>query len=325
MIDLGKFLRAMLTVTALLAAAASHAQTYPEKPVTIVIPFAPGGGSDGVMRVVAAKMTESLKQQVLVDPRPGAAGRIAAEIVKSSRPDGYTLLLGSSGTHTINQSLYAKLPYDPVKDFEPLGLVFSFAHVLVVPADSPARSIEDLANIAKNKTGGVTFASASVGTGSHLLGEMMKTKPGGNFVHVAYKGSAPALQDLLTGRVDMMFDSVGTSLPYIKAGKLRALAVTSRQRSKLLPDVRTMAELGFANLEMEYWSGLFAPAGTPAPVVKKLNEAIIQAVADPQVLTTLTPLGWDMVSSTPSELAATIRSDSARLGKVVKDSGATVD
>lgn len=300
------------------------AQDFPEKAITIVVPFAPGG-SDLAVRAVAAKMAANLKEPVIVDNKPGGGGIIASEIVKRAPADGYTLLLGTMGSHAINQSLYTKLPYDPVKDFVPVTNLVSTKHVLVVPIDSPANSLADLVALAQKKPGGLTFASPSVGTGSHLLGEILKTKSGGTLTHVPYRGAAPALQDLLAGRVDMIFDAVVVSTPFIKSGKLKAIAVASKTRFAGLPQVPTTAEAGYPELDMDFWFGIFAPAGTPRAVIAKLNSEIHKGLMDPQVTSSLGAIGWDLVPSTPAAFGALVTADSVRLGKVVRDSGAKVD
>jgi tripartite-type tricarboxylate transporter receptor subunit TctC len=225
----------------------------------------------------------------------------------------------------VNPSLYSKLPYDPVKDFQPVTLIISTPHILVVPAESPVKSVADLVALAKTKPGGLTFASQGIGAGGHLLGEMLKAQTKTNLSHVPYKGSAPALQDMLANRVDLFFDAVVTSLPYVREGRLRALAIANKTRSPLLPDVPTMAEAGFPGVEMDQWFGMFVPAGTPQPVVRKLNEEFVRAVRSPDIAKSLADRGLDVVTNTPEEFAAVIRTDTATLGKVVKESGARAD
>jgi tripartite-type tricarboxylate transporter receptor subunit TctC len=316
---------ALAAAACLAAPLAGLAQEYPSKLITFVVPFPPGGVTDPVARMVGQKMSESVKQPVIVENKPGASGIIAAEYVKRTPPDGYTVLMGFTGSHSVNPSLYSKLPYDPFKDFQPVTLLISTKHVLVVPAESPAKSVADLVALAKKSPNGLTFASQGVGAGGHLLGEMLKAKTGANLSHVAYKGSAPALQDMLANRVDLFFDAIVTSLPYIKDGRLRALAVASPTRSPMLPDVPTMAEAGFPGIEMDQWFGMFVPAGTPAPVVAKLREELVKAVRSPDVSNKITSQGLDVVTTTPDQLAALMKEDAARLGKDVKESGAKAD
>jgi tripartite-type tricarboxylate transporter receptor subunit TctC len=303
----------------------AFAQAFPTKPVTIIVPFPPGGVTDPVARQVGARMAENMKQPVIVENKPGASGIIAAEFVKKQPADGYTVLFGFTGSHAVNPSLYTKLPYDPQKDFQPVTLLINSPHILVVPADSPAKSVADLVALAKSKPGGLTFASQGIGAGGHLLGEMFKAQTKTNLAHVPYKGSAPALTDMLAGRVDLFFDALVTSLPYVRDGKLRALAIANKTRSKLLPDVPTMAEAGFAGIEMDQWFGMMVPAGTPQPVVQRLNQEFIKAVRSPDIEKSLTERGLDVVTTTPEQFAAVIKADTATLGKVVRDSGAKAD
>jgi len=316
---------ALAVAAGLAAPVPGFGQAYPSKLITFVVPFPPGGVTDPVARMVGQKVAENVKQSVIVENKPGASGIIASEFVKRAPPDGYTVLMGFTGSHSVNPSLYSKLPYDPVKDFQPVTVLISTKHVLVVPAESPAKSVADLVALAKKSPQGLTFASQGVGAGGHLLGEMLKARTGTNLTHVAYKGSAPALQDMLTNRVDLFFDAIVTSLPYIRDGKLRALAVASPTRSAALPNVPTMAEAGFPGVEMDQWFGMFVPAGTPAPVVAKLHDELVKAVRAPDVSSKITAQGLDVMTTTPDQFAALIREESVKLGKVVKDSGAKAD
>jgi tripartite-type tricarboxylate transporter receptor subunit TctC len=304
---------------------AALGQAFPAKPITIIVPFPPGGVTDPVARQVAQRVAENVKQPVIVENKPGASGIIASEYVKRQPADGYTVLFGFTGSHAVNPTLYSKLPYDPQKDFQPVTLIINTPHILVVPADSPAKTVADLVALAKSKPGGLTFASQGVGAGGHLLGEMFKAQTKSNLSHVPYKGSAPALTDMLAGRVDVFFDAMVTSLPYVRDGKLRALAIANKTRSKLLPDVPTMAEAGFPGVEMDQWFGMMVPAGTPPPVVQKLNQEFVKAVRSPDIEKSLTERGLDVVTSTPEQFAAVIKADTATLGKVVKESGAKAD
>jgi tripartite-type tricarboxylate transporter receptor subunit TctC len=301
------------------------AQTFPSKPITIIVPFPPGGVTDPVARMVGQKVSESMKQPVIVDNKPGASGIIAAELVKKAPPDGHTVLMGFTGSHAVNPTLYSKLPYDPFKDFEPITVLINTKHVLVVPADSPANSVADLVALAKKKPGGLSFASQGIGAGGHLLGEMLKARAKVPMEHVAYKGSAPAVQDILASRVDLFFDAVVTSLPHIKEGKMKALAIASKERFSQLPNVPTMAEAGFPGVEMDQWFGMFVPAGTPKPVVQKLHDEFVKAVRNPEVSSKITATGLEVLTNTPEEFAALMKNDAAVLGKVVKDSGAKAD
>jgi tripartite-type tricarboxylate transporter receptor subunit TctC len=301
------------------------AQGFPAKPITIIVPFPPGGVTDPVARQVGARLAENVKQPVVVENKPGASGIIASEHVKRQPADGYTVLFGFTGSHAVNPTLYSKLPYDPQKDFQPVTLIINTPHILVVPADSPAKSVADLVALARSKPAGLTFASQGIGAGGHLLGEMFKAQTKANLSHVPYKGSAPALTDMLAGRVDLFFDAMVTSLPYVRDGKLRALAIANKTRSKLLPDVPTMAEAGFPGVEMDQWFGMMVPAGTPQAVVQRLNAEFIKAVRSPDIEKSLTERGLDVVTTTPEQFAAVIKADTVTLGKVVRESGARAD
>jgi tripartite-type tricarboxylate transporter receptor subunit TctC len=312
----------ILTAVAL-APSLLFAQAFPNRAITLVVPFPPGGVTDPFARYVGPKVTESIGQQIVIDNKPGAAGIIAAEFVKNAAPDGYTLLMGHGGTHAVNSSLYSKLPYDPVKDFAPITTMISTKHMLVVPADSPARTVTELVAYAKTKK--LTYASQSVGAGGHLLGEMVKMRTGVDMTHVPYKGSAPALQDILAGRVDLFFDALITSGPHVRSGKLRALAMASPRRAPQFADVPTMAEAGFPGIELDFWFALYAPGATPVSVVNRLNTEFVKAMKDADVSKRFGDLGLDVVTSTPAELAKLGADDTIRLGRVVRESGAKAD
>lgn len=317
--------RALLVAALLVMAGAVQADGYPSRPIRFIVPFPPGGVADPVARLVGDKVGKALGQSVVVDNRPGGAGIIAAEMVKQSPADGYTIFMGHAGTHAVNPSLYPSLPYDPVRDFLPVTLLMSTSHVLIVPLESPAKSVAELAALAKSRPEGLTFASQSVGTGGHLLGEMFRMRTGTNLQHVPYKGSAPALADLMAGRVDLFFDAVITATPQIRAGKVRALATASKKRAAVLPDVPTMGEAGYPGIEADFWFALFVPAGTPPDVVRRLNEAFDKAMHSPEVKARFSEQGLDIATGTPEELAALIRADAERLGKVVRDAGVKVE
>jgi tripartite-type tricarboxylate transporter receptor subunit TctC len=317
--------RAVALLSAALFWGAAAAQTFPSRPVTLVVPFPPGGVTDPVARFVGQKVSESMGQQVVVENKPGAGGLIGAETVKRAPADGYTLFMGHAGTHAVNPSLYSKLPYDPVKDFAPITLMISTSHILVVPGDSPAKSVPDLIALAKSRPNGLVYASQSIGAGGHLLGEMLKIRTGANLHHVPYKGSAPAIQDILAGRVDLFFDTPITSGPHVREGKLKILASASSRRLRWFPDAPTMAEAGYPGIELDFWFGLFAPAGTPQPALRKLHEEFVKALKNPEVVKRFTDQGLDVVTNTPEEFAALIAADTARLGKIVRDSGARAD
>ncbi len=307
------------------AAGLAHAQAFPSRPVTIVIPFPPGGISDNSTRVIAQKAAAGLGQPIVIENRPGAGGQIGADVVKSAKPDGHTLYLANIGSHGINQSLYSRLSYDPMKDFEPITILFSSPNLVVVPASSPVKSMAELIAYAKTKPGKASYGSQSIGSGGHLSGEIVKAKNGLDLVHVPYKGSAPVLTDLVAGRIDFLFDPITTALPFVKDGKLRALAITADKRSPLVPDVPTLAELGYAGYDVNPWFGLAAPAGTPRPIIDRLNAEFAKAAKDPEVVKRLADQGIEATSMTPEQFAAFIRSETARWTEVVKISGAKAD
>ena len=314
-----------LGIVLALVASLACAQTYPTKPIRLVVPFPPGGATDILARDVAQKLTEAWGQSVIVDNRPGAGGNIGSELVAKSAPDGYTLEMGTVGTHAINASLYAKMPYDHVKDFTPVILVAGVPNVLVVNPSVPANSVADLIAYAKANPGKLNFASSGNGTSIHLSGELFKVMAGVQITHIPYKGSAPALQDLLAGQVQMMFDNLPPSLPQIKAGKLRALAVTSATRAPALPEVPTLAESGLPGFEASSWFGILVPAGTPAPIVAKLNAEIAKWLATPEAKEKLAKQGANAAGGTPDDFAKHIAAETAKWAKVVKDSGAKID
>jgi tripartite-type tricarboxylate transporter receptor subunit TctC len=303
----------------------AFAQAYPNHPIRLVVPFPAGGTTDILARAAAQKLIEALGQPVVVDNRPGAGGNIGADLVAKSAPDGYTLLMGTVGTHAINPSRYAKMPYDHVKDFVPVVLVAGVPNVLVVNPSVPVNSVADLIKLAKSKPGEINFASSGSGTSIHLSGELFKTMAGVDMTHVPYKGSAPALTDLIGGQVQLMFDNLPSALPQIKGGKLRAIAVTSLKRAPVLPDVPTIAESGLPGFEASSWFGVLAPAGTPAPVVAKLNAEVNKWLQSPEARDQLLAQGAAAAGGTPEQFAAHIRAETEKWAKVVKASGAKVD
>ena len=316
---------ALLAFSALAAAPMAGAQAYPAKPIRIVVPFPPGGATDILARAVAQKLTDAWGQAVVVDNRPGAGGNIGSEIVAKAAPDGYTLEMGTVGTHAINASLYAKMPYDHVKDFAPVILVAGVPNVLVVNPSLPVSSVQELIAYAKANPGKLNFASSGNGTSIHLAGELFKVMAGVQMTHIPYKGSAPALQDLIGGQVQLMFDNLPPSLPHIKAGKLRALAVTSATRSSALPDTPTIAESGLPGFEASSWFGVLAPAGTPPAIIAKLNAEIAAWLASPEAKEKMLALGANIGGGSPEDFARHIAAETAKWQKVVKASGAKVD
>ena len=300
------------------------AQAYPSKPVRLVVPFPPGGPTDILGRAIGAKLGDLLGQPVIIDNRGGAGGGIGADNIAKSAPDGYSLLLGTTGTHTINPNLYSKLPYDPIKDFVPISLVVKYLNILVVNPSVPAKSVAELIALARQKPGEITFGSAGNGSSNHLTGEMLATMTGVKMQHIPYKGSGPALNDVIAGQITFMFDQYSTVGPNIKAGKLRAIGIATKQRHPLLPDVPTIAET-IPGFEVSPWYGLFAPAGTPRPIIDRLNADLVKVMNSPEIHERMTALGWDPVTSTPEQFAAQIKSELAIWAEVVKKSGARID
>ena len=325
-------IRCVLALLAIVAAAvgapftfAQGAATYPAKPVRLVVPFPAGGTTDILARAVAQRLSEAWGRQVIVDNRPGAGGNIGSDLVAKAAPDGYTLLMGTVGTHAINPSLYKNMPYDHVKDFAPVILVAGVPNVLVVNPSLPVHSVTELIAYAKANPGKLSFASGGPGSPHHLYGELLKSMTGIEMTHVPYKGSAPALTDLIGGQVQLMFDNLPSSLPFIKAGKLRALAVTSGARAAALPDLPTLAESGLPGFEASSWFGVLAPAGTPRDIVAKLNGAIAGWLASPEAKEKLLAQGAIAAGGTPEDFARHIGAETSKWAKVVKASGAHID
>ena len=316
---------AVTAACAVVPQAQGQAAAYPRGPVTLVVPFPAGVPTDVMARQLAQKLGERLGQPVIVDNKGGAGGSIAAEAVAKAAPDGQTLFFGTTGTMAINPSLYAKLRYDPVKDFAPVSLMATTMNVLVVNPQVPARSLGDLIKLAKAKPNALTFGSAGNGSSNHLSGELLRTTAGLQITHVPYKGSAPALVDLLGGRLTMMFDTIAQQTGNIAAGKVRALAVTGPRRSPLLPEVPTAQEAGLKDFDVTIWFGVLAPAGTPAPVVDRLSREIATVMATDEMKKRMQADGAEARPDSPAEFAALIRHDMAKWGPVVKASGAALD
>jgi tripartite-type tricarboxylate transporter receptor subunit TctC len=316
---------ALVAAVAAAASAQPNLNPYPNRSIRLVVPFPAGGTTDVLARAAAQKLTESLGQAVVVDNRPGAGGNIGAELVAKAAPDGYTLLMGTVGTHAINPSLYPKMPYDHVRDFAPIILVAGVPNVLVINTTLPVNSVQELIAYAKANPGKVNFASSGNGTSIHLSGELFKSMAGVQMTHIPYKGSAPALMDLIGGQVQVMFDNLPSALPQIKAGKLKALAVTSRERAAVLPDVPTLAESGLPGFEASSWFGLLAPAGTPQPVIAKLNGDVAKWLASPEAKEKLLSQGANAAGGSPADFARHIAAETAKWQKVVKESGAKID
>lgn len=314
---------ALACVAAALAALPASAQTYPNRPITLVVSFAPGGSTSIVARIVADKMAEALGQSVVVDNRPGAGGTIGTRAVAKSPPDGYTLLLGYTGTLAIGPTLYPNAGYDPRKDFAPIGLIGHAPNSLVVHPSFPAKSVQELIAYAKTHT--VHYGSAGVGTVSHVSGEYFASTAGIKLVHVPYRGTGPALADLIGGHIPMAFAPIPATHGPVSQGQLRGLAVTSAKRSSLVPDLPTIAESGIPNFEASLYYGIVAPAGTPRPIVDRLNQALRAALATEEVRRRLATDGAEATPSSPEEYAAHIDRDEIRWSAVVKASGAKAE
>ena len=317
-------LGAMALAGATAAQAQPAAQGFPAKPMRIVVTFTPGGAPDIIARILAERFTATWGQPVVVDNKPGSGGNIGADFVAKAAPDGLTLVVGTVGTHSINGALYARMPYDMVKDFSPVSLVATTPNMLVVNNELPARTLREFIELGKRE-GKMTFASSGSGTSIHVSGELFKSMTGIDMVHIPYKGRASAIPDLLGGRVTMMFDNMPSSLPLVREGKLRALGVTSLQRAAAAPEIPTIAESGLPGFEAVSWFAVFAPAGTPKPVVDKLQAEISRILKQPEVAKRLTDIGLDPVGSTADELAAYQRAEIVKWAKVVKDSGAKAE
>lgn len=302
-------------------AGSALAQNYPTRVVRVVVPQAPGAQSELFARMLGQKLSESLGQSVINDPRPGAGGAIGAEVAARAAPDGYTLLFGTNSTHGSNPALYARLPYDPVRDFAPIALTVGMPYVLSVHPSLPVTSLKQLIAFAKSKPGQLYYASAGNGSTHHLSGELFKSMARINIVHVPYKGGPPATAATVGGEVSMLFNTVGSVQPSVKSGRLRALAVTTTSRSGALPDVPTMAEAGLPGFEMQSWFGLLAPAGTPRPIISRLNAETIKALNTPEMKSAIATMGANLMSGSPEQFADHIKSEIGRIGEIVKAAG----
>jgi tripartite-type tricarboxylate transporter receptor subunit TctC len=316
---------AALALAAALAAlpADAQAQAWPDKPIRFIVPSPPGGGTDSLTRLVANKLGETLKWQMVVDNRPGAGGNLGLDIAAKAAPDGYTLVMGESSNLAINPYLYKKLPFDPAKDVAPVALVGTVPLVLVVSANAPFDSVKALADAAKNKQ--LTFASSGNGTVGHLVGEMWKRAVAADMLHVPYKGAGPVMIDLVGGQVDLHFASLPAALPLIEGGKLRALATTSAERLPSLPNVPTLIEAGYRGFDYYVFYGVLVPAGTPGAIVGKLNTAIERAIASPDMRKAFAERGVDVRPGTAAQFDAFLTKERVKWSVAVKESGATVD
>jgi tripartite-type tricarboxylate transporter receptor subunit TctC len=319
---------ATAALAALVWIVAAGAQTagYPNKPLRFMVGFPPGGSTDVAARVIAPRLAERLGQQIVIDNRAGAGGNIGADLVAKSPADGYTLLMGAVATHAINPTLYGKVPYNPVKDFAPVALVAQVPNILVVNPSVPVKSVKELIELARARPGYLNFGSGSTGSTGHLAGELFNTMAGVKMVHIPYKGGSPAMADLLAGQVQLMFDNLANALPNVKAGRLRALAVTTLARSPAVPDLPTIAESGLPGFDLSTWFGVMVPAGTSPDIVAKLNAEIVRALNAKDMRERLEKMGAEPpVNNTPEHFAAFIRAEAAKYAKVVKDSGAKVE
>ena len=311
--------------SSLLTAPAAMAQAYPNKPIRLVCPFPPGGAVDIASRAIALELSKNLGQPVTVDNKPGAGGNIGGADVARSTPDGYTLFMTTSGIQGINPALYAKMPFDPNKDLAPVAALVSLNNVLVLHPSVKANSVAEVIALAKSQPGNINYASSGSGTSIHMSGEMFKSLTNVSLTHIPYKGSAPAMNDLLGGQVMMMFDNIPSAIPHIKSGKLRALATTGAKRDPLLPDLPTIAESGVAGYESGVWFGLAVPANTPRDVIARLSTEAVKGTKSPEFVKRMTDLGYIIMGSTPEVMAEMNKAEVQRWGPIVKASGAKVD
>ena len=317
-----RILAAMLLA---MAAGTVLADEWPSKPIHFIVPYPAGGPVDAVARMLGQKVGDALHQPVVVENKAGAGGNIGADFVAKSPADGYTILMGAVATHAINPTLYPSIPYDAARDFAPVTQVAATPNVLVVNPALPVKSVKELIDYARKNPGRLNFGSGSTGSAGHLAGELMKSMAGIDMTHVPYKGAAPAMQDLLAGRLDLMFDNLASAQAQIKAGKVRALAVTTAQRSPLAPDLPTVGESGLPGFDINTWFGVFAPARTPPAIVQRLHDTFAAALALPDVRERMLALGAEPVASTPKEFAAYIDAEATKYARLVKASGAKAD
>ena len=321
----GRVCTALLALGLVAAASGAAAQTWPVRPVRIVVPFSPGGSTDVTARVVGQRLTEQVGQSFIIDNRPGAGGNIGAEFVARSPADGYVLLLATTGVMAINQYLYRTLPYDPERDFAPITQIGALPLVLVATASLPARSVKELIALAKKRPGVLSFASSGVGGATHMTAELFNAASGLNMVHVPYKGSPQAIQDVVAGNVILMFDQVVSSMPQVDAGKLRALAISSTRRFPTLPDLPTIAESGVPGFESVSFNGLAAPTGTAREAIERVRSEVARALKAPEMRERMLRDGMEPVASSPEEFAAFIRSERVKWSKVVRELRLKID
>jgi len=323
----GKFWSRLIVAlaTSVVATTAAVASDYPERPITMVVTFSAGGSSDVLARAVANALSQGLGKSVVVENRPGAGGHIGAEIVSRARPDGYTILFGTNGTLGIGPAIYKNLRYNPAKDLVPVGILHKLPLMLIVQNNIPANNLQEFIAYAKAHPGKLTFASAGVGTASHLSGELLKEAAGIEILHVPYKGGGGAAPDLLAGNVSMMIETIPTALPFVANKQLRALGVTTRERSPTAPEVPTFAEQGLKDFDVTAWTGLFVPAGTPPEIIARLNAETLKIAQSPDYVAQIKKMGTDVATSSPEEFRKFVDTDVARWTEVVKRSGAQID
>ena len=311
-----------LTIFGILAHTHAHAQNYPNKVIRLIVPYPAGGPVDVIARLIGQRLTKDLGQQVIVDNRGGANGIIGAQIAAKAAPNGYTLLMASTSTHSINPLIYSKLPYKALSDFSPVAMLAVRPYILVVHPSVPAKTVKELITLAKSKPGELTYASGGgVGSGNHLAGELFKSTAGVDILHVPYKGGAPALNDLLGGQVAIFFAPIPIALSHVQAGKLRALAVTGARRAPVTPHLPTMSEAGLPGFEFSIWDGMLAPAKTPDEIITRLNAAIVRILQMPEMKEKFSTMGADATGSTPEQLAAFMKSDASKWAKILKAAG----
>ena len=316
---------ARVSVMLTLVSGCAAAQTFPDKPIRLVLPFPPGGGTDALARILGPKLGEGLGQSLVIDNRPGAAGNIAAEIVAKSAPDGYTLYMGFSTVLTTSKSLYSKLAFDPIHDFAPITQLATAQYILVLHPSVPAKSVAELIALAKAKPGSLNYASSGVGSPLHLAAELFKSRVGIDLVHVAYKGGGPAATSVLAGETQVLFGSVASSLPHVKTGRLRAVAVTGLKRAPLAPDLPTLDESGLRGFNVTAWDSFVAPAGTPRAVIARVHAETIKVLRVPEIQALINNIGYEPTGTTPEQLAAIIHAETATWAKVIKDANIHAD
>jgi tripartite-type tricarboxylate transporter receptor subunit TctC len=303
----------------------AHAQSYPTKPVRMIVPYPPGGGNDTFGRLFAAKLGERTGQPFLVENRPGAGTMIGTEAAAKSAPDGYTILLSSIATHALSPNLYSRVPYDPIKDFAPITLLGIAPTVLVINQDLPAKSLQELIALAKSKPGALAYASGGNGTPPHINAEVFKAVAGVDLLHVAYKGGGPALTDLMAGRVHVMLDTAASAMPHVRGGKLRPLALSAPKRSAEYPDLPTFAEAGLPQYDTNAWYSMHAPAGTPSEIVRRLNRELVAILKDPEILARFKQLSTDPVGNSPEEFGAFVKVELEKYARIIKAAGIKLD